>query len=134
MQRPIGWWLKEADARLEAAFAATLRTYSLTRRGWQILAQLAAGGLDRTALVERLSPFDPPLVIEEVLEDLAVRGWLAAEGERLRLTPEGERVQATLAAEVDAIREQVAAALPGEDYATLVRLLAHLVDALPTAS
>ena len=40
MSRPVGWWLKEADARLDAAFDRTLAGRDVDRRGWQVLATL----------------------------------------------------------------------------------------------
>lgn len=33
LERPIGWWLKEADARLDAAFDRALEGRGVDRRG-----------------------------------------------------------------------------------------------------
>lgn len=35
LRRPIGWWLKEADARLEAAFDNALAGQDVDPRGWR---------------------------------------------------------------------------------------------------
>jgi hypothetical protein len=35
-QRPIGWWLKQLDARIEASFDAALADVGVDRRRWQI--------------------------------------------------------------------------------------------------
>ena len=82
-RRPIGWWLKTADARIEQAFEDVFESQSITRREWQVLEpgsrQVAHGGA---------------------------------------------------AAGVTTVRSVVSAALPGQNYATLIRLLADLVNAL----
>jgi len=48
LSRPVGWWLKEADARLDAAFDRSLVGRNVDRRGWQILASLARSPTRRT--------------------------------------------------------------------------------------
>ncbi len=64
------------------------------------------------------------------MADLTSRGWIEESSGLLRLTREGEREQAALATVVDDIRRQVAAALPQDDYVTLVRLLQRLTQGL----
>ena len=130
--RPIGWWLKEADARLEAAFDLRLRAYGVTsRRGWQVLASASRAPVRRADLVADLSSFDTAATVEQVVDELAAEGWLTDDDGTLRLTPEGEDLHTTLAAGIAEIRGWVAEALPGEDYRTLVDLLRRLVDAFP---
>jgi hypothetical protein len=132
--RPIGWWLKEADARLEAAFDVRLRAYGVrSRRGWQVLASAARAPVRRADLVADLSSFDSAATVEQVVDDLAAEGWLTDNAGTLRLTLEGEDLQATLSASIAEIRGWVAEALPGEDYQTLVDLLRRLVEAFPPA-
>jgi hypothetical protein len=41
MARPIGWWLKEADARIDAAFDRVLEGFHTVRRSWQVLSSSA---------------------------------------------------------------------------------------------
>jgi hypothetical protein len=130
--RPIGWWLKEADARLEAAFDVRLRAYGVTsRRGWQVLASAARAPVRRADLVADLSSFDSAATVEQLIDDLTAEGWLTDDHGTLRLTPDGEGLHATLAAGIEEIRGWVAEALPGKDYQTLVDLLRQLVDAFP---
>ena len=64
--RPIGWWLKEADARLDAAFDRSLTGRKVDRRGWQILATLARRPTPRDELVVSLSAFDSAAVVDAV--------------------------------------------------------------------
>jgi DNA-binding MarR family transcriptional regulator len=74
-------------------------------------------------------------VVDGVIDDLRERGWVAESSSgSLQLTPDGVREQQELAPLVEEVRHEVAGALPEEDYVTLVRLLARLVDALPERS
>jgi len=134
LRRPIGWWLKEADARLDAAFDSTLRTQGVDRRGWQVLATLARSSTRRVDVVAALASFDEPAVVEGVVDELRRRGWVDESHGALRLTPVGAQEQEALAPLVENVRHQVAAALPEGDYLILVRLLARLVAGLPEPS
>ena len=130
--RPVGWWLKEADARLEEAFDVRLRAYGVpSRRAWQVLASAARAPVRRTDLVAELSNFDSVTTVHGLVDRLLDEGWLAQDAGTLRLTPEGEDLHARLRASVGEIRSWVAEALPGDDYRTLVELLQQLVEAFP---
>lgn len=128
--RPLGWWLKEADTRLDAAFDRRLEGRQVDRRGWQVLATLAGRPSARREIAGALAAFDGPDVVDAVVGGLRSRGWIEESGGLLRLTPDGEHAQRELAPLVDDLRGQVAAALPHDDHATLVRLLEQLVAAL----
>ena len=128
--RPVGWWLKEADARLDAAFDRSLEGRGVDRRGWQILATLATSPTSRDGLVASLAAFDSPAAIDDVLTRLSSSGLIDASTGVLRLTADGTVTHADLAPLVAGVRGRIAAALPQEDYVTLVGLLERLVTAL----
>jgi hypothetical protein len=131
--RPVGWWLKEANSRLDAAFDAALTGRAVDRRGWQVLATLAQSTTPGRQVLDALASFDDRAAVEAVLHDLGARGWVKESGGMLRLTTDGERAHATLSPLVADIRQQVSAALPDQDYAELLRL-ARLVAAFPNPS
>ena len=134
LNRPIGWWLKEADARLDAAFDSALEHTGVDRRGWQVLASLIRGPARRSDLVSALASFDPPAAIEEMIDRMSARGWIEVEADIARLTQRGVTKQEALVPVVNGVRQQVSSALPGPEYTALVGLLARLVDALPPAA
>ncbi|MGA8210972.1 MAG: hypothetical protein WB441_05435 [Nocardioidaceae bacterium] len=130
LSRPVGWWLKEADSRLDAAFDRSLAEQPVDRRGWQVLATLTRRPTPAEEVVAELSAFDPAPVVEAVLTDLTTSGWIEDVAGQLRPTEAGRRLYADLVPLVGGVREQVGAALPQQDYATLVRLLERLATAL----
>lgn len=132
--RPIGWWLKEADTRLNAAFDSALEGTEVDRRGWQVLSALSRGTARRSDLVSTLASFGAPAAVEEIVERMRSRGWIEGPAHAIRLTPAGAAQQEALVPVVDGVRKQVAVALPPPEYLTLVGLLSRLVEALPQAT
>ena len=128
--RPLGWWLKEADARLDDAFDRAFATVGRTRREWQVLNTLAARPTARDDLAAALSAFSPPGEVHAVLDVLTARGEVTATDGTLGLTAAGAGAQAQLASLVAQVRQRVGAALPPDDYVTLVGLLERLVEGL----
>ena len=84
----------------------------------------------RPQLAESLASFAPPEAIGEVLRELESRGWIEKSEGLHRLTEQGKQEQELLAPLIGRVRHQVATALPGDDYATLLRLLEQLVTGL----
>ncbi len=130
LRRPVGWWLKEADDRLNGAFDRVLEGSDVDRRGWQALSSLSKQAVTRTELVASLKSFDTPEVLHRLLAELERRGWISEDGGLLRLTPTGAQTQSDLAPLVNRVRQQIQSALPPDDYLTLIRLLARFTEAL----
>lgn len=128
--RPIGWWLKEADARLDAVFDSALEGTGVDRRGWQVLAALSRAPTRRAELAAALAAFDPPATVDGVIDALRSRGWVDESPDALTLTQAGAEQHQAFAPRVEGVRRRVAAALPHEDYATLIGLLARMITAL----
>jgi hypothetical protein len=130
--RPLGWWLKEADARIDAAFDRALRLRGLDRRRWQILATLARGPFTQRGVAAALSRFDDDAEIAAIVADLLERGMVRHGGDdQLELTDRGTHAQQQAAREVDVIRARVGTALGPDGYEQLIALLTRLVEALP---
>jgi hypothetical protein len=130
LRRPIGWWLKEADARIDAAFDQVLNGQQVGRRDWQVMSTLARSPARRTDIVGSLVAFDEPAEVESVIDGLRARGWVEESGGAVRLTLAGLDMHEALAPSVDQARKRVAGALPEDQYAALIHLLARLVGAL----
>jgi|SRR5699024_2932474 len=130
LTRPIGWWLKEADAAINSAFDHAVGSRGADRRTWQILSTLGQHPHSTAELSHALASFDSADMIVERLQELQNRSWVESEGDSWQLTAAGDAERAALATEVGQIRRRVAAALPEEDYATLIGLLDRLVTAV----
>lgn len=133
--KPIGWWLKEVDRRLEASFERLLADDGLTRRQWQALNAAAAhrAPSDATgtataagtpAIAAALAPFvsGDPAELAAVTDPLVERGWLAGD----QRTADGERALQTLTTKVQARRRDVTRGITEAEYQATVDVLRRM--------
>lgn len=127
-RRPIGWWLKRADARIEQAFEDVFEGQSITRREWQVLEPVSRAPVLESELLQKLEAF---VGAQDAVDELRRRG-LVADGVdgMLTLTDAGQVAHGRAAAGVATVRSAVSVALPEDNYATLLQLLSDLVDGL----
>jgi hypothetical protein len=122
--KPIGWWLKEVDRRLEESFERALGSQGVTRRQWQVL---NAAGRPGTPIAQALAPFlrtDQELAA--VTEPLRHRGWLDGDA----LTEDGERVVEQLSTIVRALRQRATRGISQDEYLTTVGVLQRMAGNL----
>ena len=117
--KPIGWWLKELDRRIEASFEQLLALDGLDRRQWQALNAAAGEQQIAVALAPFLSGTDE---LAPVVAPLAARGWLVGE----ELTPDGRAALERLTEKVVAHRRQVTAGIDAGEYAVTVGVLRRM--------
>jgi len=131
--RPLGYWIKEIDRRIEEDFGRLLADEGLTRRHWQVLHTIAQGPVTSAELDRALAPFlsaGSPTVRPQA-DDLADRGWaLMTSDGTATLTPAGREAHDRVAARVGAARARVIEGLSEADYVTLVGLLERVAGNL----
>jgi hypothetical protein len=131
--KPIGYWLKQLDRLIEDRFDATLRAEGLARRHWQLLNTLHAGPASRADLTESLRPFwtEGDLTVDEVVAELAGRGWIAAADDgRWALTTDGVAGHAEVAGKVHATRHAITDGISADEYLRTVGALRRMAENL----
>ncbi len=114
--KPIGWWLKELDRRIEAWFERLLAGEGLGRRQWQALN--AAAGDEPIGVA--LAPFlTGEAELQAAIEPLTARGWLTGE----ELTAEGQAALERLTGLVVTQRQQLSAGIGDGEYAVALGVL-----------
>jgi DNA-binding MarR family transcriptional regulator len=130
--RPLGYWLKYIDGRLEANFGRLLAEEDLTRRQWQILDTIASGPHTMAEIDEAAKPFltaQTPTFLP-IVTDFVDRGWVTGEYELTRL---GRQTHEAIAAKVRAFRTKVTEGLSDDDYVILVNLLERVATNVTAA-
>ncbi|UED87813.1 MarR family winged helix-turn-helix transcriptional regulator [Streptomyces profundus] len=132
-RRPLGYWLKHIDWRVEERFGRLLAEEGLGRRHWQVCTTLARGPIGAEGLDHALAPFlsarEP--TVRPYVDQLVGRGWaMPSAGGAFTLTEEGRARHAAVAERVDVFRARVVAGLSPAEYATLLGLLERVADNL----
>lgn len=131
-QRPIGYWLKRADALLTLRIEEAHRASGMTRVEWQVLDELyRAGAAAPGALAEALGPFAEREVVQRCLIRLEEQAMVQNAGtEGYRLTPDGERLYGEALERQDKVREQAIHGIHEDAYRTTLGVLQRLVENL----
>jgi hypothetical protein len=114
--RPLGFWLRVIDRRLDDAMRELFAADGLTRRDWRRL-NLVAGTVSDPRLSAKLA------ARPERVQPLVERGWVDGEPGAWRLTEAGEAARASLHERVSSLRAKVAGAVSPEDFATTLASL-----------
>jgi hypothetical protein len=131
-QRPIGYWVKELDRRIEDTFTAALAEHQLTRRHWQALTVLRQRPADLDAVTEALAPFwdGTGPAARQVLDDLVRRDWIFDDGGSFTLSEAGRQGYEVAAARVTRVRSAVSRGVTDEQYQATVATLRTMVENL----
>jgi hypothetical protein len=121
--RPIGYWLRVIDRRLDDRMRELFAAEGITRRDWRRL-NLIGGGIADHRMSERLA--SRPERVDPLIE----RGWVTGEPGAWTLTEAGETARATLLERVSALRVEVAGAVSPEDFATTLASLEAIARTL----
>lgn len=133
--RPIGYWLKHLDGLIESTFDRALAGHALSRRHWQAMNALRDAPLTADGLRDALRPFwgEGVITLDEVVGDLAGRGWVAEDDGRHALTERGLAAHAAVAERVGETRRAVLDGLTEQDYAATVHTLSRMAANLERA-
>ncbi|GLY80985.1 MarR family winged helix-turn-helix transcriptional regulator [Actinoallomurus iriomotensis] len=126
--RPIGYWLKHLDGLLESTLDRALAGHTLSRRHWQAMNAIRDAPLTADGLRDALRPFwgEGAITLEDVLGDLAERGWVTEDDGRYALTAPGRTAHAAVAERVGETRRAVLDGLTEQDYVATVRTLSRM--------
>lgn len=121
--RPIGYWLRAIDRRLDDRMRELFTAEGLTRRDWRRL-NLIGGTVVDARMTERLA------ARPERVAPLVERGWVTGEPGAWTLTEAGEAARETLLERVATLRGEVAGAVNPEDFATTLASLEAIARTL----
>ncbi|WP_327110237.1 MarR family transcriptional regulator [Nocardia sp. NBC_01730] len=128
--RLIGYQVKRLDQLIELTFDRLISETGLTRRQWQTLNTIGRGAVDDAQLVDALRPFWEANKenVDEVVADLAVRGWVERGPDgKYALTAAGRTAHAAAAETVGRIRELSAAGISDQEFAQMMDVMRRII-------
>lgn len=125
--RPIGFWLKLVDDKIDEQFASTLDEHGVTRRQWQLLNVLTK----EPATVEALDAEVAPFLVEdessaEHLAELVDSGWVTLADAHYDITERGRTALDRLSEVVATQRTLVTEGLTQQQYDDTLAVLERM--------
>jgi len=137
-EKPIGYWLREADRAITEAVNRNLERHGLTRTHWQVLNTVresdGEGGIARESILELLGNFLDGARLEEILGDFYAKKWMepAVHPDTgagvVRMTEEGRAAFSGIFAAQQETRMRLFEGVTREEYDTLIRVLRQVVQ------
>jgi DNA-binding MarR family transcriptional regulator len=136
-QRPIGYWLKQADNLLTEQINEAHATHRVSRADWQVLNTLKYGAsASREQIFETMQIFVDASNFNDIMTSLAARGWILQQqgskpgADAFQLTEDGERQHAILLAAQKGVRQRAMEGISEAEYVTVIRVLQQIVNNL----
>lgn len=133
-EKPIGYWLKEADRAITHRVNRGLEKFHLIRFHWQVLNVLQENEtVTQAHILNELQHFLTPEQLKEIVNDFTQKGWLIevehtkSVEQGLQLTPRGKEAFSEILAELQKIRMALFTGLTQEEYDTTIKVLKQLV-------
>ncbi|QJB32227.1 hypothetical protein HF324_12765 [Chitinophaga oryzae] len=131
--KPIGWYLKEADSLITAAFNNAFESLGLTRFHWQLLRNIADNGEIYTKdYYPQVARFITPETFRAIITSLTDRDWISVHNDICRFTASGADVFASIEERQKHIRDKMLEGTDPEDYAHTVLFLDRIIQNLKT--
>lgn len=129
--KPIGWYLKEADSLITAAFGNAFESFGLTRFHWQLLRNIADNGEVYTkAYYPQVARFITPETFQTIITSLQDRDWISVHNDACRFTVSGAGAFAEIEERQKHIREKMLEGTYPEDYAHTILFLDRIIQNL----
>lgn len=134
-QKPIGFWLKEADQAISECFDQTVTTFGLSRLGWQILNLVQQAQTVRLVSVQPItSILTDSTTLRTTIEALIEQTWLTVTTYQadlldceLAIHPAAIDRFAELTSLVHGLRQQLMRQITPDEYQTTIRVLAQMI-------
>lgn len=134
-QKPIGYWLKEADQAISECFDRTVTTFGLSRLGWQLLNLVQQAQTVRLASLQPItSVLADSATLRTTVEALIEQTWLTVTTSQADLLdcefaihPVAIDRFAELTSLVHGLRQQLMHQITPDEYQTTIRVLAQII-------
>ncbi|MFF2447796.1 MarR family winged helix-turn-helix transcriptional regulator [Neobacillus sp. NPDC058068] len=134
-EKPIGYWLKEADKSISAKVNKNLEQYNLTRLHWQVLNTVyEKDEITKEAIFDLLRNFVDESYLSEILNNFTLKNWMnqlknSESGTTLiQMTEEGKVAFTEILSTQQKTRMQLFQGITNEEYEITVKVLKQLID------
>lgn len=127
--RPIGFWLKEADRAITERVNRGLEELGLTRFHWQVINVLYENeSVSRKEILDILAHFLDDIKLNQILSDFAKNEWITARKNTVVITNKGKAAYGEVRAAQQKIRMDLFTGLTKDEYETTMKVLKKIVE------
>ena len=134
-EKPIGYWLKEADKSISAKVNKNLEQYDLTRFHWQVLNTVyEKESITKGVIFDLLSNFFDASQLSDFLNDFIHKNWMTQVEDPalgttvIQMTAEGKQAFTEILSAQQKTRMQLFQGVTKEEYETTIKVLKQLID------
>lgn len=126
-EKPIGYWLKEADKLITEKVNENLAKYNLTRFHWQVLNTIKnKDAITKAEILHLLQNFIDENKLNQILDDFQKRIWIKEDSD-IQITEEGKNAFKEILESQQQTRMQLFEGLTMEEYETTIKVLKQVV-------
>lgn len=126
-EKPIGYWLKEADKLITEKVNENLAKYNLTRFHWQVLNTIKnKDAITKAEILHLLQNFIDENKLNQILDDFQKRIWIKEDSD-IQITEEGKNAFKEILESQQQTRVQLFEGLTMEEYETTIKVLKQVV-------
>lgn len=128
--KPIGYWVKQADEVLTRGINNIHLTFGITRTDWQVLHTIREhGSISSSKLTELLKPFADARALEKIAIRFRQQELLhTGDEEVLSLSEKGRQLHTACFEKQQAFRKKVMSGIAEQEYVTAVTVLQKIVE------
>lgn len=128
--KPIGWYLKEADQQITSFMNDVFKDLSVTRFHWMVLRNVAERGRINTwQFYQEVKSFVTVQEFGEIIQSMADRGWVViSSDDSCTLTAAGEEAYGQLAALQKERSALMMRGISEEEYRLTVSVLNRIIE------
>ncbi|WP_345948207.1 hypothetical protein ABDD95_15255 [Mucilaginibacter sp. PAMB04274] len=130
-QKPIGWYLKEADQLITAFFENAFDQYCITRYHWMVLRTIDTNGfINIEAHHEEIKYFIKLERLKGVIDNLLARGWIQPDYSNFKFTDTGKQLFDDVTATYEQQVKQMMRGITNEEYNATINVLNRIITNL----
>ncbi len=134
-EKPIGYWLKEADKSISEKVNKNLELYQLTRLHWQVLNTVfEKKEMTKEAILNLLRHFVDETKLDEIIDHFVMKKWMIQRNNTesgtttIQMTEEGQNAFHEILAAQQKTRMELFQGLTKEEYDITMKVLKKIVE------
>jgi DNA-binding MarR family transcriptional regulator len=128
--KPIGWYLKEADQQITSFMNEVFKEIDITRFHWMVLRNIAErGSINSWQFYQEVKNFVTVQEFGEIIQSMVGRGWITVSADdKCAFTAVGEEAYKNIATLQQEKAAQMMRGISDDEYRLTLRVLNRIIE------